>query len=260
MKKKIKKYVLGIASIALLLIVWKMASATGIFGRVSQKISTLILPPPEVVFGEFFEMIATGYLLEHIWTSFLRVISGFAIAVVIGIPLGVLMGTNENIKYFFNPIFKIIAPIPGVAWIPLAILWFGLGNDAAVFIIAVSAITPIVTNVIQGAESIDKNLMDVMATMDATFWDKLKYIIIPSVVPYIVTGFKLGLGFAWRVVIAAEMVGVPGGLGYVLALGRSTANTAMTLIVIMTLGILLTIMEQCLFKPLESITNNWKKQ
>lgn len=258
--KKIKKYILGISSIILIIILWKITSMTGIFGRVDQKISDLMLPPPEKVLAEMIEMLKSGYLLEHIWTSFQRVISGFLLAAIIGIPLGVLMGINQSIKYFLYPIFRIISPIPGVAWIPLAILWFGLGNDAAIFIITVSAITPIVVNVLQGVESIDKNLSDVMTTLNASFINKILYMVIPSIIPYMVTGFKLGLGYAWRVVIAAEMVGISGGLGYVLSLGRSTAKTEVTLIVIVTLSILLIIMEQCLFRPLEKITDNWKRK
>ncbi|MBD5136079.1 MAG: ABC transporter permease [Lachnospiraceae bacterium] len=260
MKKNVKKYILGISSIVFIIILWKVASSTGIFGRVDKSTSELMLPPPEKVFSELISMIKSGYLLEHILTSFERVMVGFLLATVIGIPLGVLMGINESIKFFFYPIFRIVAPIPGVAWVPLAILWFGLGNDAAIFIIAISSITPIVINVLQGVESVDKNLDDVMTILNGGFGSRIRYMIIPSIIPYLVTGFKLGLGYAWRVVIAAEMVGVPGGLGYVLNLGRSTAKTEITLITIITLAILLIIMEQCLFRPLEKLTDNWKRK
>ena len=143
---------------------------------------------------------------------------------------------------------------------PLSILWFGLGDKAAVFIIAVSAITPIVTNVIQGIESIDTNLENMMNMLKASRWQLMRFLIIPSAVPYVITGFKLGLGYAWRVVIAAEMVGVPDGMGYVLNLGRSTAQTEITFITIIVLAVLLALMEKCLFAHLEKITGAWKTE
>lgn len=258
MNKSIKNFLISCGSIMMLLIVWQIASVTGIFGRVDISISQFLLPPPGIVLKKFIEMFMSGYLLENIWTSLHRVLSGFGLAVLIGIPLGILMGVSRNIRSFFYPLIKIVAPIPGAAWIPLAILWFGLGNKAAIFIIAVSSISPIIVNVLQGVEAIDQNLINTMSTLDAKWWQMIGFLVVPSIAPYIVTGFKLGLGYAWRVVIAAELVGVPGGLGYVLNTGRSTAQTEVTLIVIFTLSMMLILMEQLCFKPIEKITNQWK--
>lgn len=258
MGKKFRNFFISFSSVILLLLVWKIASVTGIFGRVEPKISRLLLPPPEVVLSKFIEMLFNGYLLENIWTSMQRVLIGFFWAVLIGIPTGVFMGLKEDIRHFLYPIIRIIAPIPGAAWIPLAILWFGLGNKAAIFIITVSSVSPIVMNVIQGMESIDKSLSDAMSILHAKKWQRILYLVLPSIMPYMVTGFRLGLGYAWRVVIAAELVGVPGGLGYVLNTGRSTAQTEVTIIVIITLSMMLIFMEQLCFKPVEKITNQWK--
>ncbi len=258
--KKYKSYILGGSMILLLLLVWQVASDTGIFGKYDIDRGKLMLPSPVFVFVRLIELITNGYLLKHIWISFKRVITGFLIAVLLGFPLGVFMGRRESAKMFIQPLFKILAPIPGVAWVPLSILWFGLGDHAAVFIIAVSAITPIVTNVIQGIESIDTNLENMMNMLKASRWQLMRFLIIPSAVPYVITGFKLGLGYAWRVVIAAEMVGVPDGMGYVLNLGRSTAQTEITFITIIVLAVLLALMEKCLFAYLEKITGAWKTE
>lgn len=258
--KKNKSIILGGCMILLVLLLWQIASDTGIFGKYDIDRGRLMLPSPLFVFKRMIELLLNGYLLEHIWISFKRVMVGFLCAVLLGFPLGVLMGRKENIKLFIQPIFKILAPIPGVAWVPLSILWFGLGDDAAIFIIAVSAITPIVTNIIQGVESINSNYENLFATLKASRWQVIKFLVIPSVIPYVVTGFKLGLGYAWRVVIAAEMVGVPNGMGYVLNLGRSTAQTEITFITIIVLCFMLTIMEKFLFAKLENITNIWKDE
>lgn len=256
--KKYKSYILGGSMVLLVLLLWQVASDTGLFGKYDISKGRLMLPSPVFVFQRMLEITLNGYLLKHIWISFKRVMVGFLGAVLLGLPLGILMGRNENIKMFVQPLFKILAPIPGVAWVPLAILWFGLGDDAAVFIIIVSAITPIVMNTIQGVEAIDANLESVMVMLKASKWQSLRFLIIPSVIPYIVTGFKLGLGYAWRVVIAAEMVGVPDGLGYVLNLGRSTAQTEVTFITIIVLCAMLALIEKCLFTSLEKVTNAWK--
>ena len=242
----------------IVLVLWQTASDTGLFGKYEISRGKLMLPSPLFVFQRFWELLWNGYLLKHIWISFKRVMVGFFGSVVLGLPLGIFMGRNKNIKMFLQPLFKILAPIPGVAWVPLSILWFGLGDSAAVFIIAVSAITPIVMNTIQGVEAIDGNLESVMVMLKASKWQSMKFLIIPSVIPYVVTGFKLGLGYAWRVVIAAEMVGVPNVLGYVLNLGRSTAQTEITFITIIILCVMLVLIEKCLFAPLEKITEAWK--
>jgi len=258
MSEKTKDTVAGIITVLVVVVLWHLFSVTGVFGKFDSKLAQLIIPSPISVGEKMLEMIMSGYLLESVWTSLQRVISGFLISVLIGIPIGIIMGVSKNACRFIYPIFKIIAPIPGVAWIPLAIIWFGLGNRAAIFIIAASAITPIVINTMQGVSGIDKNLEDLLHTFHANIWQKIIYMIIPSVIPYMITGFKLGLGYAWRVVIAAEMVGVPGGLGYVLSLGRSTAQTEITFIIIIVLSLLLVIMEKCLFTPLEYLTEKWK--
>ena len=122
MKKEKKQAILeGILSVLIFVGIWKLASATGIFGRVSVRSSQLLLPPPEKVLASVINMFATGYLEKHIWVSLVRVVKGFVLAVVIGVPVGILMGCSRHAKNFLNLIFRLFSPIPGVAWIPLEI-------------------------------------------------------------------------------------------------------------------------------------------
>lgn len=260
MKKKMIPILQTIISILVLLAIWEIASDTGIFGRVSIKASKFLLPQPIKVFQSMYEMIMSGYLIDNILISMKRVIIGFVIAVIIGLPVGIGMGMSKTIKNYLNPILKLFSPIPGVAWVPLAILWFGLGSSAAIFIITVGAISPIIINTMQGVNDVDKKLLQALKTMDASRLQVIRWCIIPSIIPYIVSGFKLGLGFAWRVVIAAELVGVPGGLGFVLNVGRSTGNTEVTIVTIISLGIIMIVMEQLFFAPLEKTTRFWGNQ
>ena len=187
-----------------------------------------------------------------------RVLAGFAIAVAIGLPVGILVGLSENIRNTFYPIIRFISPIPGVAMVPLAILWFGLGNSAAIFIIVMGSISPIIVNTFQGMQNVDRRLENVLGIMEASMMQRIRYCVIPSILPYVVAGFRLGLGMAWRVVIAAELVGVPRGMGYVLSVSRNTADTAATLIVIITLGVVMILMEEVLFRVIEKHMNKWK--
>ncbi len=258
MKKKWKPFLQGCIGIAAILVLWAAASSTGIFGRIDPGTAQLLLPMPGTVAAELVEMLKSGYLLSNIWVSMQRVLLGFAIAAAIGLPLGILMGVSGTIRNCVYPVVRFFSPIPGVAWVPLAILWFGLGNNAAVFIIVMGSLSPIVVNTLQGVQSVDKKLYDVMHMMEASWWQVICHCIIPSIIPHIMSGFKLGLGFAWRVVIAAELVGVPRGMGYVLSVGRSTGNTSVTLITIISLGVIMMLMEEVLFRIIERHTNKWK--
>lgn len=260
MNQKLVLFLRGCFSFAVLLAVWYAASNTGIFGRVDVDRGRLLLPDPGTMALELWENVKTGYLLYNIWVSLLRVLKGFCLAVVIGMPIGILMGMSVAVRNFLHPIFRLFAPIPGAAWVPLAILWFGLGDGAAIFIITMGALSPIITNTLQGVMEVDEKLIQVLRIMDAGGWQIIKYCIIPGIVPYLVSGFRLGLGFAWRAVIAAELVGVPNGMGYVLNIGRNTANTAITLIVILSLGVIMMLMENLFFTPLEHFTENWKSK
>ena len=243
---------------AAVLLLWTVATKTGIFGRVESARAEFLLPLPTVVFQEFVSVLLSGYLISNLWVSFLRVLTGFGIALLAGLPLGILIGMNEDACNIIYPIIRFVSPIPGVAWVPLAILWFGLGNGAAIFIIVMGCLSPIIVNTYQGIRNLDERLSQVLDIMEAGTWYRIIYYVLPGIMPYLVSGFRLSLGFAWRVVIAAELVGVPKGMGYMLSVSRSTGNTADTLITIITLGIIMILMENLLFTPIENRTSRWK--
>jgi NitT/TauT family transport system permease protein/taurine transport system permease protein/sulfonate transport system permease protein len=249
----------GAAALAAFLLLWQAASVTGIFGRVSPEYSLFLLPPPKVVFLALAEMIRTGYLWDNLSVSIVRVLIGFALSVLIGVPLGIGMAIVPTVNNLAEPFVRIFSPIPGVAWVPLAILWFGLGDEAAIFIITVGAVFPILLNTIQGVRDVDTHLIDAARMMGANRRQVVQRVMLPSLVPYLVTGFRMGLGFAWRVVIAAEMVGVPKGIGYMLTIGRSTGRTEVTIVTMIVLGVLMLTVEELIFAPLERRTAAWRR-
>jgi len=240
------------------LLLWHIASNTGLFGRTTPEYSRLLLPPPSAVLSSLIDMVRSGYLLGNVSISILRVVAGFLIAVVIAVPLGISMALSPNIHSFTNPIVRLLSPIPGVAWVPIAILWFGLGDEAAIFIIAIGSIFPILLNTIQGVHDTDKRLIDSARTMGATRLQVVHRVMLPRLAPYLATGFRTGLSFAWRVVIAAELVGVPKGLGYMLTVGRSTGRTEITIVTMLVLGALMIAFEELVFSPLAAYTDAWR--
>jgi ABC-type nitrate/sulfonate/bicarbonate transport system permease component len=248
----------GALSLFLALALWDIASNTGIFGRTTAEYSRLLLPPPSTVLASLIEIIRSGYLLDNVSISILRVLAGFLLAVVIAVPLGLLMALSSTVNNLADPIVRLLSPIPGVAWVPIAILWFGLGDGAAIFIIAMGSIFPILLNTVQGIRDADKRLVDAARTMGATPWQIVLRVLLPGLIPYLVTGFRTGLSFAWRVVIAAEMVGVPKGLGYMLTVGRSTGRTEITIVTMLVLGILMVGVEELVFSPLVGYTDAWR--
>jgi ABC-type nitrate/sulfonate/bicarbonate transport system permease component len=248
----------GALSLFVVLALWHVASNTGIFGRTTPEYSRLLLPPPAAVLSSLIEMVRSGYLLDNVSISILRVLAGFLIAVFIAVPLGVFMALSSTVHNLADPIVRLLSPIPGVAWVPIAILWFGLGDEAAIFIIAIGSMFPILLSTIQGIRDTDKRLIDAARTMGASQWQVVHRVLLPGLIPYLVTGFRTGLSFAWRVVIAAEMVGVPKGLGYMLTVGRSTGKTEVTLVTMLVLGILMVAVEELIFSPLVSHTDEWR--
>jgi len=248
----------GCLAVIVGLLFWQAASTTGLFGRTTAEYSMLLLPPPSVVLASLLQMIRSGYLIDNLSVSILRVIVGFLLSVAIAVPLGIAMALSPVVSNVANPFVRLLSPIPGVAWVPIAILWFGLGDQAAVFIITIGSIFPILLNTIQGIQDTDKRLIDAARTMGATHQQVLYRVMLPGLIPYLVTGFRTGLSFAWRVVIAAELVGLPKGLGYMLTVGRSNGQTEITIVTMLVLGVLMMLFEELIFSPLAAYTDEWK--
>lgn len=253
------RYIQGGIGLLLFMVLWHVASVTGLFGNIDPQYSLLLLPTPETVLKAVVETVKDGTLWGNVSVSIVRVTIGFALAVAIGIPLGLGMALSPLCNNFAEPFVRIFSPIPGIAWVPLAILWFGLGDKAAIFIITIGSIFPIVINTIQGVRDVDAHLVDAARMMGASHLQVGRRVMLPSLIPYLVTGFRIGLGFAWRVVIAAEMVGVPKGIGYMLGVGRSTGRTDITIVTMVTLGLLMLVAEEFMFAPLENRTRFWKR-
>lgn len=185
---------------------------------------TRIFPGPwEVVLGTI-ALAREGVLVHHIAASLMRVAVGYLGAVALAIPLGVTMGWYPPIYRALNPVIQMLRPISPIAWIPLAILWFGVGNASPIFLILLSSFFPMVVGTIGGVHSVERQYVRAAENFGITGGKLLRYVVVPAAMAQIVTGMRIGLGVAWLVVVAAEMVAINSGLGYLIIDARNAGN------------------------------------
>jgi len=156
----------------------------------------------------------SGELLRDAGGSLWRVVLGFVVGFVLALPLGLVMGANKRLREFANPLIQVLRPIPPIAYIPLAILWFGLGNPPAVFLIALGAFFPVLMNTIAGVSQVDSIYLRAARNLGASQSRIFIQVILPAAMPFILSGVRIGIGTSFLVVIVAEMIAVNNGLGY----------------------------------------------
>jgi NitT/TauT family transport system permease protein len=185
---------------------------------------SVIFPTPLAVVQGLADMARDGTLWRHIGSSLLRVGSGFALAVAVGVPLGLLMGWIPGAYATVNPIVQLLRPISPIAWIPLAILWFGVGDASPIFLIFLSAVFPIVVQTTAGVHTIERQYLRAAANFGVSRRKLFLQVVIPAVLPQVIIGMRVSLGVAWLVVVAAEMIALDSGLGYMIIDARNAGN------------------------------------
>lgn len=186
--------------------------------------------PPEVPWA--------GELMGNALVSLSRVLVGFAIAAVSGVFLGIIIGWWSKARDLLEPVFEILRPIPPLAWIPLSMLWFGLGFKPAVFLIWLGAFFPILLNSILGMENTPRKLVEVAKTLGANSWQVLTKVGVPAATPSIMAGLRIGIGIGWMCLVAAELTGSNSGLGYMIMYYYSTMEAAKTVAGMLMIGII----------------------
>ncbi len=212
---KVKHALPSVAVIVLLIAVWwVVVVATG----------SAIFPTPWQVVTGTIELIEDGTLWEHIGASLLRVSTGFLLAVAFAVPLGLWMGWVRGAFKTLNPIFQILRPISPIAWIPIAILWFGVGNASPIFLIFISSVFPMIVQTSAGVHTIERRYLWAAENFGVSRTTLFSQVVIPAVLPQIIVGMRIGLGVAWLVVVAAEMIALRSGLGYLIIDSRNAGN------------------------------------
>jgi taurine transport system permease protein len=218
----------ALLGLAVVLVLWQVLTAvTGV-------ISPARFPTPAEVGSALQQIAGEGYsngrLHEHVLRSVLLVTMGFVVASSVGVMLGLAMGASRVAEAFINPIFLMLRPIPPLAWIPLAIVWLGLGDAAKMMVIFVSAFVPSVINSYTGVRQIDPAVFEAAAMLDVKGWRYWREVLIPGALPSIFTGLRLSLQASWTTLVAAELVGAVAGLGQILNQASQDIFPAMILV------------------------------
>lgn len=182
---------------------------------------SIIFPTPVQVVKALGELIQRGELFKYVVASLFRVAMGFSLAVVIGVPLGLLVGWMVPAFYALNPAIQVLRPISPIAWIPVAILWFGVNDLAPIFLIFLASLFPIMTSAMAAVQSINLTHLRAAQNFGVRGFALFQQVIFPASLPQIITGVRLALGVAWLVVVAAEMIAVNSGLGYLIIDARN---------------------------------------
>jgi NitT/TauT family transport system permease protein len=220
--------------IALVIAVWWMVVARS---------DSPIFPTPWQVLTGAWALAQDGTLFEHIAASLVRVGIGFSLACLVAIPLGLWMGWVTGAFVTLNPLVQMLRPISPIAWIPIAILWFGVGNMSPIFLIFISSVFPMVVQTTVGVRTIDRRYLRAAANFGVSRSVLFRRVVIPAVLPEIIVGMRIGIGVAWLVVVAAEMIALHSGLGYLIMDSRNAGNrydlVVASMIIIGLIGLLL---------------------
>ncbi|MCR4577621.1 MAG: ABC transporter permease [Clostridiales bacterium] len=227
-------FVCAAVSICLFLLFWQYSSS--LFPRAR------LLPPPSTVipafFRSFYEPIGSQTMPGHILKSLYRVFLGFSLAAVSGVTLGILSGRSRLANSIINPFIELLRPIPGIAWIPIAILWFGSGENGKVFILFIASFTIIAANTHDGARHVDPELIGAARMLGASRFRIFFTVVLPCCVPQVFTGLQIGLTINFMTVVAAEMIRSRSGVGWIVSTGNDSGNMTQVMVGLVAIGII----------------------
>ena len=212
MTARLQPFVLPLAVAASFILIWHVGVTLA---------GSTIFPKPHQVLVGMVELARRGVLVKYVVASLFRVSAGFLLALVIGIPLGLLFGWFTRAFEAFNPAIQVMRPISPIAWIPLAILWFGVSDLAPIFLIFLASLFPIMTATMSAVQNIQLVYLRAARNFGVRRWTLFTKVIFPAAMPQIITGVRIALGVAWLVVVAAEMIAVNSGLGYLIIDARN---------------------------------------
>ena len=217
-----------------------------IFWHIMVKVSgTRLVPTPygvflmmwDFAFGGVYDDAFSASLPIHFWKSVERVYGGFLCAALVGIPLGLMIGRIRVIRIMLDPMLSLLRPIPVTAWLPLSMIFFGLGAKSAIFLVFLGAFYPILLNTIFGVKSVDPRLFEAAEMLGCSGSQLFRSVVLPAALPNIFNGLRLGASFAWILIVVGEMTGVPEGLGAVIMDGRSLSRTDLVITGMIIIGL-----------------------
>ena len=246
----VRRSALYLALPVVLIAVWQALFEFGL-------IRPILLPPPTEVATAFAAMISSGELARHLAVSLQRVLGGFAIAASCGLVLGIAIGLSRTLDRATDLTIQLIKPIPPIAWIPLAILWFGIGEPSKVYIIFLGSFFPILINTIDGIRQTDHRHVELARILEVSRFRFITKVVLPGALPAIMTGLRVGLMVAWMCVVAAELIAASSGVGYLIMDARQLSQTDRVLVGMITIGAMGKLLD-VLLKEIERRLITWK--
>ncbi len=246
------KWAWGILPVAIFLAIWEVVA------RLNLAPGRFYFPPFSTVVAEFYSLTVSGVLVENFLSSLTRVIIGFCAGSVAGIAVGIIMGWRDTIGRALHPIISLLYPIPALGWLPLLMLWIGINEMLPIAIIFICSFFPILYNTVTGIKNVDRDYVRVARTLGASDIRILATVVMPLALPNIFTGLRLEAGMAWRVIIAAEMVAIPTGIGALMMKAESLIRIDIIIVCLIVLSLMCLSFEK-LFGYIEAkITSKWK--
>ena len=227
--------VLSCVTVACFIALWFAATNLG-------WVKPLFLPTPQAVWEQMIAVAQDGFadasLLTHIGWSALRVFSAFALAVVTAIPLGILMGVNRIARGIFDPLVEFYRPLPPLAYLPLVVIWMGIGEGSKVLLIYLAMFAPLALSARAGVRSVAIEQIHALYSMGASRGQVLRHVIMPAALPEMLTGMRIAIGFGWTTLVAAEMVAATAGLGFMVLSASKFMVTEVVIMGILVIGLL----------------------
>ncbi len=248
---KIKNKSLGFIIPAVLLIAWEITTHLELFPR------QLLVPPEQVIFT-FLDLLKKGDLIVHLKISLIRVIAGFTTGTLAGFILGTTMGLSKNVERYVAPSFHCVRQIPVLGWIPLLMLWLGVGEIFKIVFIAIGAFYPMTLNTFEGIRGVPREYIEVARVFEYSKLKLLQKVILPVALPNILTGIRIGLGMSWMFVVGAELIAASEGIGYLMSWGRQLFQLDIVMMGVVIIGIIGLIMHH-IVRLIEFYFLGWRR-
>jgi ABC-type nitrate/sulfonate/bicarbonate transport system permease component len=237
--RRLQALLYPLLSFGAVILIWQVVVSSGLLAE-------LVMPLPLTVAKTFYRFFASGEVFTHLWASLARVMSGFAIGTLCGVVLGVLVGHFDRFARLVDPLIQALRPIPIAAWLPLAIIWFGIGNKPGIFLIVIGVFFPVFLNTVHGVKFTSPLLIRAALTLGANAWTMMFHVILPAALPNILTGARIGLGLAWVCVVISELLGVTAGLGFLIWDAQAFLQTDRVIVGMIVIGIAGTLTDRLL--------------
>ena len=236
-----------------------VAAVLGIWWLASLRVPHYILPGPARVWDALRLIIDNGDLWNNLAITLWRVAVGFVLAALIGLPFGILLGANRGAGEFFEPVLPVLNTVSSAIWAIFAIIWFGISNATTIFVVFMTAMPLIITNVWQGTRTVNADFIELAQVLRMPQWKVMTKIYLPTILPYFFSGARLAFGFGWRVSLVAETIGSSSGVGYRLRQAADLIRTDQVFAWTLTLVVMMATIEIGMMKPLENYLFRWKK-